>query len=60
MDDNIHLTHINSLEGKCILPDIIEEYVQQEISSMSVGNATVPDGISVKMLQIASRYITNL
>ena len=25
---------------------------------MSVGKATGPDGISVKMLQIASRYIT--
>ena len=58
MDDNIHLTHINSLEGKCTLPDITEEYVQKEISSMSVGNATGPNGISVKMLQIASRYIT--
>ena len=25
---------------------------------MSVGKATGPDGVSVKMLQIASRYIT--
>ena len=50
---------INSLEGKCTLPDITEEYVQKEISSMSVGKATGPDGISVKMLQIASRYIFN-
>ena len=59
VDDNIHLlTRINSLERKCTLPDITEEYVQKEISSMSVGNATGPDGISVKMLQIASRYIT--
>ena len=58
MDDNIHLTRINSLEGKCTLPDITEEYVQKEISSMSVGKATGPDGISVNMLQIASRYIT--
>ena len=58
VDDNIHLTRINSLEGKCTLPDITEEYVQKQISSMSVGKATGPDGISVKMLQIASRYIT--
>ena len=58
VDENIHLTPINSLEGKCTLPDITEEYVQKEISSMSVGKATGPDGISVKMLQIASRYIT--
>ena len=58
VDDNIHLTRINSLEGKCSLPDITEEYVQKQISSMSVGKATGPDGISVKMLQIASRYIT--
>ena len=57
VDENIHLTPINSLEGKCTLPDITE-YVQKEISSMSVGKATGPDGISVKMLQIASRYIT--
>ena len=58
VDDNIHLTRINSLEGKCTLPDITEEYVQKQISSMSVGQATGPDGISVKMLQIASMYIT--
>ena len=58
VDDNIHLTRINSLEEKCTLPDITEEYVQKQISSMSVGKATGPDGISVKMLQIASRYIT--
>ena len=58
VDENIHLTPINSLEGKCTLPDITEEYVQKEISSMSVGKATGPDGISVQMLQIASRYIT--
>ena len=57
MDDNIHVTLINSLEGKCTLPDITEEYVQKEISSMSVGKATGPDGISVNMLQIATRYI---
>ena len=48
VDENIHLTPINSLEGKCTLPDITEEYVQKEISSMSVGKATGPDGISVK------------
>ena len=58
VDNNIHLTRINSLEGKCTLPDITEEYVQKQISSMSVVKATGPDGISVKMLQIASRYIT--
>ena len=58
VDDNIHLTRINSLLGKCTLPDITEEYVQKQISSMSVGKATGPDGISVQMLQIASRYIT--
>ena len=58
VDDNIHLTHSNSLEGKCTLPDITEEYVKKQITSMSVGKATGPDGISVKMLQIASRYIT--
>ena len=57
VDANIHLTRINSLEGKCTLPDITEEYVQTQISSMSVGKATGPDGISVKKLQIASRYI---
>ena len=45
---------INSLEGKCTLPDITEEYVQNEISSMSVGKATGPDGISVKMSQIVT------
>ena len=56
VDDNIHLTRINSLEGKCSLPDITEEYVQKQISSMSVGKATGPDGISVKMFKIASRY----
>ena len=55
--DNIRLTRINSLEGKCTLPDITEEYVQKQISSMSVGKATGPDGISVNMLHIASRYI---
>ena len=33
-------------------------YVQKQISSMSIGTPTGPDGISVKMLQIASRYIT--
>ena len=58
MDDTIHFTGINSLEGKYTLPNITEEYVQKQISSMSVGEATCPDGISVKMLQIASRYIT--
>ena len=58
VDDNIHLTRINSLDVKCTLPDITEEYVQKQISSMSVGKATGPDGISVKMLQISSRYIT--
>ena len=57
VDDSIHLTRINSLEGKCTLPDITEEYVQKQISAMSVGKSTGPDGISVKMLQIASRYI---
>ena len=51
------LTRINSLEGKCTLPDITEEYVQKQISSMSVGKATGTDGINVKMLPIASRYI---
>ena len=56
VDDNIHLTRINSLEEKCTLPDITDEYVQKQISSMSVGKATGPDGISVNMLQIASRY----
>ena len=55
VDDNVHITRI---EGKCTLPDITEEYVQKEISSMSVGKATGPDGISVKRLQKASRYIT--
>ncbi len=59
VDDNIHLTRINSLYGKCTLPDITEEYVQKKISSMSVGKATGPDGISVKMLQISSTYLTN-
>ena len=58
MDDNIHLSRINSLDGKCKLPDITEEYVQKQISSVSVGKATGPDGISVKMLKISSRYIT--
>ena len=59
MDDNIHLTRINSLDVvKCTLPDITEEYVQKQISSMSVGKATGPDGIRIKMLQISSRYIT--
>ena len=58
VDDNIHLNRINSLEGKCTLPDITKEYVQKQISSMSVGKATGPDGLSVQMLQIASRYIT--
>ena len=33
-------------------------YVQKQISSMSIGKPTGPDGISVTMLQIASRYIT--
>ena len=50
VDANIHLTRINSLEGKCTLPDITEEYVQTQISSMSVGKATGPDGISVKTI----------
>ena len=57
VDDSIQLTRINSLEEKCTLPDITEEYVQKQISAMSVGKATGPDGISVNMLQIASRYI---
>ena len=57
VDDSVHLTRINSLEEKCTLPDITEEYVQKQISAMSVGKATGPDGISVKMLQIASMYI---
>ena len=57
VDDSINLTRINSLEEKCTLPDITEEYVQKQISAMAVGKATGPDGISVKMLQIASRYI---
>ena len=52
VDDNIHLTRINSLDVKCTLPDITEEYVQKQVSSMSVGKATGPDGISAKMLQI--------
>ena len=38
VDDNIHLTRINSLDVKCTLPDITEEYVQKQISSMSVGH----------------------
>ena len=58
VDGNIRLTRINPLEAKCTLPDITEEYVQMQISSMSVGKATGPDGISVQMLQISSRYIT--
>ena len=58
VDDTIHLTCINSLDAKCTLPDITEEYVQKQISSMSVGKATGPDGISVKNLQISSRHIT--
>ena len=40
-----------------MLPDITEDYVQKQISSMSVGKATGPDGISVKMIKIASPYI---
>ena len=60
---NIRLTRINSLEGKCTLPDITDEYVQKQISSMSVGKATGPDGISVNMLHIASmniiKYLTH-
>ena len=39
-----------------MLPDITEDYVQKQISSMSVGKATGPDGISVKMIKIASPY----
>ena len=38
VDDNIHLTRINSLDVRCTLPDITEEYVQKQISSMSVGH----------------------
>ena len=54
VDDNIHLTHINSLEGKCTLPDITEEYVQKEMSSMSVEKATGPDGIGPKCKHFAN------
>ena len=55
--DNIDSFLHNSVDEQCMLPDITEDYVQKQISSMSVGKATGPDGISVKMIKIASPYI---
>ena len=55
--DNIDSFLHNSVDEQCMLSDITEDYVQKQISSMSVGKATGPDGISVKMIKIASLYI---
>ena len=55
--DNIDSFLHNSVDEQCMLPDITEDYVQKQISSMSVGKATGPDGISVKMIKIASPHI---
>ena len=54
-DNSYVISLINSLEGNahCHIPT--EGYFQKQISSMSVGNATGPDGISVQFLRIASR-----
>ena len=48
----------NSIDDQCVIPDITEEFVRKQISSMSVGKTTGPDGISVKMIKIASPYVT--
>ena len=57
-DDNTHFPVPDSLADKCLLPDITEEYVRKQISSMSVRKASGPDGISVQMIKIESPYIT--
>ncbi len=57
IDDNTDASIFDSLDEDCVVPNITEEFVRKQISSMSVGKATGPDGISVKMIKIASPYI---
>ena len=57
-DDNTHTSIYDSLDDEYVVPNITEEFVRKQISSMSVGKPTGPDGMSVKMIKIASPYIT--
>ena len=57
-DDITHAHIYDSLDDEYVVPNITVEFVRKQISSMSVGKTTGPDGLSVKMIKIASPYIT--
>ena len=56
--DNTHAPIYDSRDDEYVQPNITEEFVRKQTSSMSVGKTTYPASISVKIIKIASPYIT--
>ncbi|XP_033120330.1 uncharacterized protein LOC117119605 [Anneissia japonica] len=54
--DNAHLSYSEPIQ-QCTLHKITEDFVRKQITSMSPCKATGPDGVSVKMIKLASPYI---